>query len=146
MQGGFSGTVAQEHPSGQVQCPYSFTDELPWLIPQAIFPQHKSGPNNGENVNKLEEERQEQGKQMLLLGKKERSYSTKVMGNLERSQTPESKSKNTPMGFSWKGEFSAQTDTRNKAASKDGKAHYYSVLSAFALGTPPYLRLPAGVR
>lgn len=42
---------------------------------------------------------------MLLLGKKkERSYSMKVMGNLERSQMPESKSKNTPMGFSQKGE------------------------------------------
>lgn len=65
---------------------------------------------------------------MLLLGKKkERSYSMKVMGNLERSQMPESKSKNTPMGFSQKGELSAQKDTRNKATSKDGKAHYYSV-------------------
>lgn len=51
----------------------------------------------------------------------------KVMGNLERSQMPESKSKNTPMGFSQKGELSAQKDTRNKATSKDGKAHYYSV-------------------
>lgn len=64
---------------------------------------------------------------MLLLGKEEeRSYSTKVMGNLERSQTPESKSKDTPMGFSWKGELGAQRATKNKAETKDGKAHYYS--------------------
>lgn len=59
---------------------------------------------------------------MLLLGKKERSYSTKVMGNLERSQTPEPKSKNTPMCFSREGELGAWRDTRNKAVSKDGKA------------------------
>lgn len=64
---------------------------------------------------------------MLLLEKKERSYSMKVMGNLERSQMPESKSKNTPLGFSRKGELSAQKDTRNKATSKDWKAHYYAV-------------------
>lgn len=55
----------------------SFMDELPWLVPQEIFLQHKSGPNSGENVNKLQEERQEQEKQVLLLGRG-RSYSMKV--------------------------------------------------------------------
>lgn len=40
------------------------------------------------------------------------------------------------MSFSWKGELSAQRDTRNRAASKDREASYYSVLGVFALGTP----------
>lgn len=40
------------------------------------------------------------------------------------------------MDFSWKGELSAQRDTRNRAASKDKKACYYSLSRAFALGTP----------
>lgn len=47
----------------------SFMDELPWLVPQVTLLHHKSGPNSGENVNKLYEERQEQEKQVLLLGK-----------------------------------------------------------------------------
>lgn len=54
-------------------------DELPWLVPQVTSLQHKSGPNCGENVKKLQEERQEQEKQVLLLGR-QRSYSTKVDG------------------------------------------------------------------
>lgn len=56
----------------------SFMDELPWLEPQVTFLQHKSGPNSGENVNKLQEERQDL-LQVLLLGR-ERSYSMKVDG------------------------------------------------------------------
>lgn len=54
-------------------------DELPCLEPLVTFLQHKSGSNSGENVNKLQEERQEQEKQVLLLGR-ERSYSMKVDG------------------------------------------------------------------